>query len=132
MRKLKLKDLEDNQSTFWYQTYEGETDELDEDGKRTGDKIESYSNPIEAKAMITASNGNAENSPFGKDIVYDKSMSTVQNLPIDEYTKLFIDVRPVIQIDGSTDTQPDYSCVCTKNGLEQNVWALRKIKGGKA
>ena len=72
---------------------------------------------------------NAEDSPFGKDIVYDKTISTVQKLPIDEYSKLFIDVVPVLNEDGSTDTEPDYICVCPKHDLQQNLWAIRKIKG---
>ena len=50
-------------------------------------------------------------------------------LPIDEYSKLFIDVVPVLNEDGSTDTEPDYICVCPKHDLQQNLWAIRKIKG---
>lgn len=53
-----------------------------------------------------------------KIIVYDKTISTVQKLPIDEYSKLFIDVVPVLNEDGSTDTEPDYICVCPKHELQ--------------
>lgn len=122
-------DLPENQVEFWYQCYEGEDYELDEDGRRTGDKIPIYSNPVKSKAFISANTGNAMDSPFGNDIVYDKAISTVKKLPIDENTRLFIDRVPVLNADGSTDTKPDYECVCVKNGLVQNVWAIRKIKG---
>lgn len=126
---LRLKDLKANQVPFWYQTYEGKEDELDGDGNKTGNKIPKYSAPVRKQARISPNTGDAEDSPFGKDIAYDKSISTVQRLPIDEYAKLFIDVEPVINSDGTTDTEPDYRCVCSKNDLQQNVWAVQRIKG---
>jgi len=129
MMEIKLFDLPYNQVTFWYQTYEGTIDEVDDDGNLTGGTIKKYSNPVQAKARISPNSGNAEDSPFGKDIVYDKSISTVQKLPIDEYSRLFIDVVPVINDDGSTDTEPDYICVCPKVDLHRGVWAIRKITG---
>lgn len=128
-RRMRLKDLRINQVPFWYQEYLGEVDEVDEDGNLTGDSKPKYSDPIRVLARVSPSSGNAEDSPFGKDIVYDKAISTVQRLPIDEYSRLFIDIEPVINEDGSTDTEPDYICVCPKQDLEQNVWAVRKIKG---
>lgn len=124
-----IEDLAENQVTFWYQVYEGEDYEYDDEGRRTGDKIKIYSDPIEAKARISSNTGEAANSPFGKDISYDKAISTVQKLPIDEYTLLFIDCVPELNEDGSTDSKPDYRCVCPKLGLVQNVWAIEKIKG---
>lgn len=129
MPKLRLKDLRLNQVPFYYQTYDGTVDEVDEDGNLTGESIPKYSNPVSVLARVSPNSGNAEDSPFGKDIVYDKTISTVQKLPIDEYSKLFIDVVPVLNEDGSTDTEPDYICVCPKHDLQQNLWAIRKIKG---
>ena len=126
---LRLRDLRINQVPFWYQEYIGSVDEVDEDGNLTGKKIPQYSNPVRVLARVSPNSGNAEDSPFGKDIAYDKAISTVQNLPIDEYTRLFIDVTPILNEDGSTDTEPDYACVCPKKDLQQNLWAIRKIKG---
>lgn len=128
---LRLKDLKENQVSFWYQTYIGQVDEVDADGNLTGDTVPKYSNPVRVLARVSPNSGNAEDSPFGKNIVYDKSISTVKRLPIDEYTRLFIDVEPVLNEDGSTDTEPDYICVCPKNDLHQNLWAIRKIKGAE-
>ena len=141
MPKLRLKDLRLNQVPFYYQTYDGTVDEVDEDGNLTGESIPKYSNPVRVLARVSPNSGNAEDSPFGKDIVYDKTISTVQKLPIDEYSKLFIDVVPALNEDGSVsvepsslragtiDTEPDYICVCPKHDLQQNLWAIRKIKG---
>lgn len=129
MKQLRLKDLRINQVPFYYQAYEGMVDVEDEDGNLTGESIPKYSNPIREMARISPNSGNAEDSPFGKDVVYDKAISTVKRLPIDEYARLFIDVVPILNEDGSTDTEPDYCCVCPKNDLQQNLWAIRKIKG---
>ena len=126
---LRLKDLRANQVPFWYQTYEGQEDELDEDGNKTGYKVPKYSKPVRKLARISPNTGDAKDSPFGKDIEYDKAISTVQSLPIDEYSRLFIDVEPVLNGDGTTNTEPDYYCVCPKNDLQQNVWAIKRIKG---
>lgn len=126
---MKIRDLPENQVPFWYQTYEGEGYEYDSKGRRTGDKTPIYSNPVRVMARVSSNTGNAADSPFGTDIVYDKSISTVQKLPIDEHTRLFIDREPELNADGSTDTLPDYKCICVKNGLVQNVWAIKKIQG---
>lgn len=125
---MKIKDLPENQVSFWYQTYEGERKAADSKG-RIKDKEKVYSKPVMAKARVSSSAGNLYESPFGSDIAYDKSISTVQKLPIDEYTRLFIDREPVLNPDGSTDTEPDYRVVCVKIGLVQNVWAIKKIRG---
>lgn len=126
---MKIKDLPENQVTFWYQTYEGEVEKVDSKGRIVGEKEKIYSKPIKAKARVSSNTGNLYESPFGSDIAYDKSISTVQKLPIDEYTRLFIDREPVINENGTTDTEPDYRVVCVKLGLIQNVWAIKKIRG---
>lgn len=122
-------DLAENQREFYYQTYAGESDEVDDEGYLTGDNVPSYSNPIKARAMISENVSDAVEAPFGKDLVYNKLISTVQDLPIDEYSKLFIDIVPVIKEDGSTDTEPDYEVVRVSKGLYQRVWAIRRVEG---
>lgn len=125
---LRLRDLRINQVPFWYQQFIREEDVLDEDGNLTGDTRKIYGNPVLALARISPNTGQAESSPFGINTDYDKAISTVQKLPIDEYSRLFIDIEPVINADGSTDTEPDYYCVAPKNDLQQNVWAVKKIR----
>lgn len=122
-------DLAENQREFYYQTYLGSVEQYDEDGYLTGESESSYSNPIKASAMISENTSDAVEMPFGKDLVYDKMISTVQNLPIDEYSKLFIDVVPVIKEDGTTDTKPDYVVKKVAKGLYQRVWAIQKVDG---
>lgn len=122
-------DLKENQRDFYYQTYVESSDGVDEDGYLTGEPSNSYSNPIKATAMISANTSDVVPLPFGKDLQYDKMISTVQDLPINELTMLFIDVVPVFNEDGSTDTPPDYEVIKVAKGLVQNVWAIKRVEG---
>ena len=79
--------------------------------------------------MISENTSDVEDLPFGRDCKYDKMISTVQDLPIDEFTKLFVDVVPVIREDGSTNTKPDYEVIRVAKGIYQKVWAIRRIDG---
>jgi len=126
---MRLKDLKENQVSFYYQNMGEVKEEYDEDGYLTGDKIYSFSSPVHADARISPNTTEVEDTPFGKDTVYDKMISTVQDLPISETTKLFIDVVPVINPDGSTDTEPDYEVVKVAKDMHQKLWAIRKIEG---
>ena len=126
---IRMNDLEENQREFYYQTYIESEEEVDEEGYLTGEDKSSYSNPIWAKAMISENTSEAVEMPFAKDLVYDKMISTVQDLPINEYSRLFIDVVPVFNEDGSTDTKPDYIVKKVAKGLYQKVWAIQKVEG---
>jgi len=122
-------DLAENQREFYYQMYEGKSEGFDDDGNLTGEPQITYSNPIKAKAMISENTSDVTDAPFGRDLVYDKMISTVQDLPINEYSKLFIDVVPFFNSDGSTDTEADYEVVRVSKGIYQKVWAIRKVEG---
>ena len=124
-----IKDLRENQTEFYYQTYLGKVAEVDDKGYETGRKVPSYSKPIKESAMISANTSDVELTPFGRDTVYDKMISTVQKLPITETTRLFIDVVPDLDEEGNTLTKPDYEVVKVAKGLYQNVWAIRKVEG---
>ena len=52
MPKLRLKDLRLNQVPFYYQTYDGTVDEVDEDGNLTGESIPKYSNPVRVLVRV--------------------------------------------------------------------------------
>lgn len=124
-----IKDFKPNQTEFYYQTYLGEIEEYDEDGYLTGNTVIGYSKPVKAMAMISSNTSDVEMTPFGKDAVYDKMISTVQNLPIDEHTTLFIDVVPELDSEGNTHTKPDYEVIRVAKGIHQNVWAIKKVEG---
>lgn len=119
---MKLKDLKINQVPFYYATYEGHVEQLDSEGYKTGEVEVKYSAPIKAYARIAPYTGTVTGMPFGADLTYDKAISTVQDLPIDEQTALWIDRTP-------EEGGPDYVCIRPAKDLQQRVWAVRKIRG---
>ena len=123
---MKLKDLKINQVPFYYAEYKGKVEQTDADGYKTGEHEESYGEPVRAMARIRPYTGEMKGMPFGADLVYDKAISTVQDLPIDEYTGLWIDKEPY---KNGILTDPDYVCVRPAKDLQQRVWAIRKIRG---
>lgn len=126
---MEIKDLKANQRDFYYQLYLGETPILDEDGYETGESDIAYSAPTKVSAMISENTSDVQDMPFGKDCVYDRMISTVQDLPIDEHSRLFVDVVPVIGEDGMVQTKPDYEVVRVAKGIYQKVWAIKKVDG---
>lgn len=126
---MKLKDLKKNQVPFYYQNPGEEKEILDEDGYMTGEKEITGGEIVKAYARISPNTSDYVNAPFGKDLVYDKMIATVQDLPINEQTKLFIDVVPEFHFDGSTDVKPDYEVVQVAKDLNERVWAIRRIEG---
>ena len=126
---MEIRDLKENQRDFYYQKYMGEVDGVDEQGNLTGEPELVFSKPIKASAMIRENTSDVMDMPFGKDCVYDKMISTVQDLPIDEHSRLFVDIVPKLNSNGGTSTKPDYEVVRVAKGIYQRVWAIRKIEG---
>ena len=129
MIEMEIKDLKANQRDFYYQLYLGETPILDEEGYETGESEISYSAPTKVSAMISENTSDVQEMPFGRDCVYDRMISTVQDLPIDEHSRLFIDVVPEIGEDGEVQTRPDYEVTKVAKGIYQKVWAIKKVDG---
>ena len=126
---MKLKDLKANQVPFYYQNPGKVIEERDEDGYLTGQKIKTGGEIVKAYARISPNTADYVNAPFGKDLVYDKMISTVQDLPIDEQTKLFIDSVPKYDFNGDTESEPDYEVVRVAKDMHQKCWAIRRIEG---
>jgi hypothetical protein len=95
----------------------------------TGEKEITGSEIVKAYARISPNTADYINAPFGKDLVYDKMISTVQDLPITEETKLFIDVVPKYDFNGDTETKPDYEVVRVAKDMHQKLWAIRRVEG---
>ena len=129
MIEMEIKDLKANQRDFYYQLYLGETPILDEEGYETGESEISYSAPTKVSAMISENTSDVQEMPFGRDCVYDRMISTVQDLPIDEHSRLFIDVVPEIGEDCEVQTKPDYEVTKVAKGIYQKVWAIQKVDG---
>ena len=117
-----MRDLRRNQQTIWYATYLGKAEKLTPQGIPTGQQEPQYAEPVSAKVSISASRGSAEVEMLGKDVEYDRTITTVQALPIDEYSKVWIDKTPA-------DGDANYTVQRKAPNLNQHVWALKKVVG---
>lgn len=91
-----------NKSSFYYATYDGQEEIIDEYGNSTGQYKVSYSSPIKVQGNISAAQGEMQSRQFGESETYDKVIVLDNPLtPIDEYSILWVDSLPKLEIDGS-------------------------------
>lgn len=121
-----MRTLERNKVSVWYALYEG-TEDLTENGYRTGEKAVLYSNPQEIKANVSAARGEASTRQFGEDIQYDKVI-VMEECPFDEVSVLWIDTPPVMEPDGTTNTPHDYIVRGIARSLNNVSVAVGKVK----
>ena len=118
-----------NKSRFYYASYIGRTEIIDEYGNATGEYKVSYSEPIEKFGNISAAQGEMESRQFGESESYDKVIVLDdRNAPIDEHSILWVDTLPHFNEDGSTTTPHDY--VVTRKAVSLNTvsLAIRKVR----
>ena len=115
-----MRDLKRNQVSFWYSLYVGKEPVL-EDGFETGQYEEVYTDPERAWARISSATGETEVDLFGASVQYDRVISTVRPLPIDEYSRLWVDTDP------NKGEEFDYKVKRVAKGLNQHLWAIAKV-----
>ena len=87
-----MRNLMRNVTKISYKLYLGEQDLLDDDGYRTGEKGISYSELNECYMSISGNKSDSEMSQFGRNLDYDRTMSTADmKCDIDEHSLLWID-----------------------------------------
>lgn len=125
-----MKCLSRNKVPFYYALYEGKEMITDEYGNYTTEYGINYSNPKKFEANISASNGSTETTLFGTNVDYDKVIVYVKadSPKIDEYSVLWVDVKPEIKDDGTTDTPHDYIVKKVANSLNFVSLAISKVK----
>lgn len=116
-----MRDCRRNQRKIWYSLYQGKEKVL-KDGLETGQHKEIYSDPVCVYVCVSAATGTAETALFGAAISYDRILSTVKDLPIDEYSRVWIDVAPNDKADNF-----DYKVKRVAKGLNQHLWAVEKV-----
>lgn len=85
-----------NKTKFFYATYEGQSEIIDEYGNVTGQYSVSYSDPIASQGNISAASGEIQSRQFGESESYDKVIVLDDvNTPIDEYSILWVDTLPL-------------------------------------
>ena len=118
-----------NKSKFYYASYVGKTEILDEYGNRTGEYKNSYSDPIVKFGNVSAAQGEMESRQFGESESYDKVIVLDdRNALIDEHSILWVDTLPRLNEDGSTDTPHDYVVKRVARSLNGVSLAIRKVR----
>lgn len=120
--------LAKNKQKFYYALFNSKSEVTDENGYFTGEYALNYGKPKAAKANISAAKGETTIRQFGEDIPYDKVV--VMDDPttlIDEYAILWIDVMPVLNPDGTTNTPHDYVVKQVARSLNSVSIAVAKV-----
>lgn len=123
-----MRDLRRNQRKMYYSLHEAQSDGNDFD---VLDTMAGYSAPVEFRASLSAGKSDAEDSPFGKDVSYDRIISTVNKaLPITETSLIWYETEPVFREDGSVDARSaDYKVAAAPlDGLDGVRIAIKRIR----
>lgn len=117
-----------NKSKFYYASYIGETEIIDEYGNATGEFKITYGDPIECKANISAAQGEMQSRQFGESESYDKVIVLDDiNAPINEHSILWVDTLPLLTDKGTTATPHDYVVRKIAKSLNGVSIAIRKV-----
>lgn len=98
----------------------------------TGENIAGYSLPIEFKANISASKGDANQELFGINLDYTKTISTTDmDLPISETSRIWLETVPRFNDDGTVDIDSaDYAVAQVARSLNSVLYAVKKLQNG--
>ena len=107
---------------IYYAAYLGKSEKLTPDGTPTGQKDLHYADPVQTRASLASAKGATDIELFGTAVEYDRTMTTVQDIPMDEYSKVWIDKPPA-------DGDANYTVQRKAPNLNQHVWALKKVVG---
>lgn len=116
-----------NKVNFYYATYVRKEEIIDEYGNKTGEYEVIYGKPVKYKANISAEQGEIQSRQFGDSVVYDRVIVICDDIPIDEFSILWIDTPPVLNEDGTTNTPHDYIVKKVANSLNVKSIAISKV-----
>lgn len=129
-----MRSLRKNQQLLYFATYSKKIPITDSNGDFTGDEETVYSKPVPFYANISPAKGTGQEEVFGKNLDYSRTVSTCDmSLPIDELSRIWIETKPALKSDGSSDgDSADYSVVQVARSLNSVAYALKKLpKSGK-
>lgn len=120
---------ERNLTSIHYALYNGMQPIKDADENDTGRYEIGYENPVEIRASVSAARGYSDVEQFGVNLDYEKTVITTDmTCPITETSVLWVDTKPEIGDDGSTDTPFDYRVVKVARSLNYIAYAIKKAE----
>lgn len=129
VRKPKHRNATINTREMFYALYGEKIAIKDETGGEEFEYKIGYSAPVKFSACLSTGQSNAEESPFGANISYDRVISTVESLPIDENSIIWINAKPTYLEDGTVDgSSADYKVAAPPlDGLNSLRIAVKKV-----
>ena len=117
-----------NKRKFYYALYIDKDELTDEYGNVTGEYEVFYGKPIETKGNVSEAMGETQVQMFGGREGYDKVIVLDNpNTPINEYSILWVDTLPHLNMNGTTDTPHDYIVKKVAKGLNSVSIAISKV-----
>ena len=116
-----MRNLKRNCQTIYYSLYLGKEMNTDANGNKTGTYTPQYSEPHFCSISVSPAQGVSDTREFGEFSDYDKTLSTTEELPIEELTRLWVD-------DLDTTHPHDYEVTKVAKGLNQYKYAIKKVK----
>lgn len=99
-----MRSLKKNQRPMYYALFDNEIPIYDENGNEELETRAGYKKPVLFYASLSTGQSDAEESPFGKNVTYDRVISTCNtSLPIDENSLIWVKNTPVYNADGTVN-----------------------------
>lgn len=124
-----MRNLKKNQRNLYYALYKEDIPIYDENGFEELESKSGYDTPVQFKASLSTGQSDAEESPFGKNVTYDRVISTCDtSLPIDENSLIWVKNKPVYNADGTVNPDSaDYEVAAPPlDGLNSLRIAIKK------
>ena len=131
---------ERNKRTVWYALYKGTTEIVDSDGNKTGERLPVYGKVQAMRVNISGTSGLTNNNlsgkveyqPYGQQNMY---VMTLNPLPsdcrIDEMSVFWVDTKPVLKEDGTTDTPYDHVIYRIAGSLNWRACQIARVQRGR-
>lgn len=124
-----MRGLKKNQRPMHYALFDNEIPIYDENGNEELETRAGYKTPVLFYASLSTGQSDAEESPFGKNVTYDRVISTCDtSLPIDENALIWVKNKPVFNADGTVNgDSADYEVAALPlDGLNSLRIAIKK------
>lgn len=111
-----------NKRVFFYALHAGQTEIIDEYGNATGQYKVSYSDPVASYGNVSAAKGEIQSRQFGESETYDKVIVLDNpDVEIDEYSILWVDVKPKLTSDGHLEENTDGTIITPHDYIVKKV-----------
>lgn len=124
-----MRGLKKNQRGMYYALYKEDIPIYDENGNEELESKSGFDAPVQYTASLSTGQSDAEESPFGKNVTYDRVISTCDtSLPIDENSLIWVKNTPAYNADGTVNPDSaDYEVAAPPlDGLNSLRIAIKK------